>query len=291
MERNVSGSFRIPGAGLLGEDCYIRTRDGRWLRTMVSGTADDLVVLEAGLGFSGLYWEPVQRLLSPHVRVVAYDRSGFGGSAPDPQPRTLDRLAADLVDVVRAYPHRRLILVGHSWGGPIVRTAAQSLRVDGLVLVDPTDEHADLYYEEGSETLQRLSAGLIPVLARLGLLGIALRAMGVDLPGAVRAALARSIGTADAAAATVSELSDLQTDLRALLKSGWGLEGVPARLLSGVLTGPGEGESRQVLIAAHRQTARTNPSVTFVEATGSSHLVPVTEPQLVAQQVRELLGD
>lgn len=115
--------------------------------------------------------------------------------------------------------------------------------------------------------------------------------MGVDLPGAVRAALARSIGTADAAAATVSELSDLQTDLRALLKSGWGLEGVPARLLSGVLTGPGEGESRQVLIAAHRQTARTNPSVTFVEATGSSHLVPVTEPQLVAQQVRELLGD
>jgi pimeloyl-ACP methyl ester carboxylesterase len=250
----------------------------------------DLVVLEAGLGFSGLYWEPVQRVLSPHVRVVAYDRSGFGGSAVDPEPRSLERLAADLVDVVRAFPHRRLILVGHSWGGPIVRTAAQALRVDGLVLVDPTDEHADLYFEEGSEILQRLSAGLIPVLARLGLLGLALRAMGVDLTSAVRAGLAEAIGTSSAAAATVSELSDLQTDLRALLESGWGLEGVPVRLLSGALTGPGEGESRQVLIAAHRRTARANPGVTFVEATESSHLVPVTEPQLVAQQVRELLG-
>jgi pimeloyl-ACP methyl ester carboxylesterase len=114
--------------------------------------------------------------------------------------------------------------------------------------------------------------------------------MGVDLTSAVRAGLAEAIGTSSAAAATVSELSDLQTDLRALLESGWGLEGVPVRLLSGALTGPGEGESRQVLIAAHRRTARANPGVTFVEATESSHLVPVTEPQLVAQQVRELLG-
>ncbi|RIJ44037.1 alpha/beta fold hydrolase, partial [Clavibacter lycopersici] len=136
-----------PGAGLLGRDVTVTTADGRRLRAMVAGDGDDLVVLEAGLGGSGLTWGPVHGILARTHRVVAYDRAGLGGSDPDPAPRDLDRLADDLEAVVAAFPHRRLVLVGHSWGGPVVRVAAarriaRGLPTAGVVLVDPSDERA-----------------------------------------------------------------------------------------------------------------------------------------------------
>src|SRR5690625_4998688 len=109
---------------------------------------------------------------------------------------TWGRLADDLVDVVRAFPHRRLVLVGHSWGGPIVRRAAQILLdeahaaaragsdergergegasrddrgVTGVVLVDPTDENADLYFHRATAVAMRLNRFLLAGAARCGL--------------------------------------------------------------------------------------------------------------------------
>ena len=62
---------------------------------MTAGGGDDLVVLEAGLGASGLYWGPVHRELAQHVRVVAYERAGYGASAAarEPVQAAADRLA------------------------------------------------------------------------------------------------------------------------------------------------------------------------------------------------------
>lgn len=269
------------------------------------------------MGFSGLYWEPVHRLLAERVRVVAYDRSGLGGSPTDPAPRTLERLADDLVDVVRAFPHRRLVLVGHSWGGPIVRRAAQILLdeahaaarsgsagsgergddasrdergVTGVVLVDPTDENADLYFRRSTAVAMRLNRFLLVGTARCGLLRPLLHRMGEGLPTAVRDAAARAGATAEAAAASAAELSGFLSDLRDLREAGWQPQDVPVRLVSGVRPGPREGATRDALIAAHRTTARGNPRVELVEATASSHLVPLTEPEVVVGQVRDLLG-
>ena len=151
MSSEAAASASVPVAGLLGEDVIVRTSDDRRLRTMQRGAGPDLVVLEAGLGASGYFWGPVHALLAEHVRVIAYDRAGYGGSDPDTAPRDLSRLAADLDAVISASPHQRLVLVGHSWGGPVVRTlAARRLLagrpLDGLVLVDPSDEHAALYF-------------------------------------------------------------------------------------------------------------------------------------------------
>lgn len=306
----MSGPFRVPGAGLLGEDRFVPTRDGRWLRTMVAGNgaADDLVVLEAGMGFSGLYWEPVHRELADHARVVAYDRSGLGGSPTDRAPRTLDRLARDLVDVVHAFPHRRLVLVGHSWGGPIVRRATLLLLeekqraagggsaangdsiVAGVVLVDPSDENADLYFRRSTAVSMRLNGLLVGGMSRVGLLRRMVHRMGDGLPAAVRDATARASATTEAATASAAESATFRTDLRALREADWEPREVPIRLVSGTRPGRGEGRLRRELVAAHRQTAQTHAQVEFVEAAASSHLVPVTEPELVVEQVRGFLG-
>ena len=136
---------------MIDSAAFVTTPDGRRLRTFARGPRDAgaLVVLEAGLGASGLYWALVHRMLAERVRVVAYERAGYGESDPVRGPRTLDRLADDLDAVVAAQQFTRLVLVGHSWGGPIVRTlAARRLAagkpIDWLVLVDQSDEHAAL---------------------------------------------------------------------------------------------------------------------------------------------------
>jgi pimeloyl-ACP methyl ester carboxylesterase len=50
------------------------------------------------------------------------------------------------------------VLVGHSWGGPIVRVAAAGVpeRIAGLVLVDQTDEGCDMFFSSASERQARL---------------------------------------------------------------------------------------------------------------------------------------
>ena len=154
---------------------------------MVRGDAADLVVLEAGLGFSGLYWGSVHESLAATTRVVAYDRAGFGGSDPDSRPRTLARLAADLDSVIDAFPHRRLILVGHSWGGPIVRTIAalrlqRGLPPSGLVLVDQSDENSEIYFSRLARFQFAVQPAMMVPLARLRLLALLSRGLIAGLP-------------------------------------------------------------------------------------------------------------
>ena len=143
---------KLIGHGLLGEDDLIDAGDGRLLRTMTAGQGEDLVVLEAGLGASGLYWGPVHALLAGSCRVLAYERAGFGASTPiDGHSRGIEALADDLEAVISSVQHRRLVLVRHSWGGPVVhllaaRFASRGEAPDGVVLVDPSDEFAiELY--------------------------------------------------------------------------------------------------------------------------------------------------
>ena len=192
------------GPGLLGDDLMVATPDGRQLRTMVRGAGEDLVLLEAGLGFSGLYWGLVHERVAEHARVVAYERAGFGSSTPDDATRDLARIVIDLETVLDAHPHRRLVLVGHSWGGPIVRTLAvqriaRGLPLHGLVLVDQSDEHSPLYFTSSARRQFAAQAALMVPLARVRLLATLSRALVRGLPPALVDAVVRSSTSVDAA--------------------------------------------------------------------------------------------
>lgn len=111
------------------------------LHYVCAGSGEPTVWLEAGLPRSSLDWTMVQPALAQLTRTCSYDRAGYGFSEPGPRPRDGQRLAAELVALSDAVtPQGRTVLVGHSWGGLVVRQAA-SLRPDrvaALVLVDPT---------------------------------------------------------------------------------------------------------------------------------------------------------
>lgn len=249
-----------------------------------------MAVFEAGLGISGRYWGPTARLLADTMRVVAYDRAGYGGSTADAAPRTLDRLAEDLLAVVRGVPHRRLVLVGHSWGGPVIRRAAEQLppgAVTGLVLVDPADENAELYFSRAARFGDAVQAATLPGLARIGALRILL---GVATRGALsqedRHATIVASCTSGAADTTVAENRWVRPGLLRMRTRPVGTR-VPITVVSG--TKPLLVGARAALVGAHRATAAQHPGGRWVEAPTSRHLIPVTDPEIVAREVRRLL--
>jgi pimeloyl-ACP methyl ester carboxylesterase len=287
-------TFEPIGHGLLGDDVLVTTSDGRDLRTMVRGAGDDLVVLEAGLGFSGLYWGPVHERVAEHARVVAYERAGFGSSTPDDEVRDLARIVLDLESVLDAHPHRRLVLVGHSWGGPIVRTLAarriaDGLPLHGLVLVDQSDEHSPLYFSPAARRQFAAQAALMVPLARVRLLAALSRPLVRGLPPALTDAVLRSSTSVDAARATAAEQRQVVDGLDSLRQSPPALGDVPIAVLSGQRSSRLEARARASIVQAHRDTAARYASARFVPAELSGHMIPVSEPGLVASEALSFL--
>ena len=290
---------------------WVATTDGRQLRAVVAGTGTDLVVLEAGLGAAALTWGPVMEHLAPHCRVVAYDRAGYGRSDPGPGARDLSRLADDLLAVVGAVDHSRLVLAGHSWGGPLARLAAARLMEEatgslrdgpdarhgaarrsltGLVLVDPADEHAELYFSRAMRVQRALQGPMLQVLARGGLLRPLLHAQGAALPEPYRSCAAGDASTLTAARTMVAENAHVIRGLRSLRLDPLDLGAVPLTVVSGCLAGGGDRTVREQLIQAHSASAGAHPGGRHVRAWRSGHLVPFTEPDLVADEILALLA-
>ena len=112
---------------------------------MEAGAGEPAVVLEAGMNCGAASWGRVMPLLAPHVRVVAYDRAGIGGSAPAPGLVTIERQVDDLTSVSTGLAAGPCVLAGHSWGGMLVQLLAfrRPALVAGLVLVDPGHEEME----------------------------------------------------------------------------------------------------------------------------------------------------
>ncbi|EYT50941.1 hypothetical protein D641_0100200 [Brachybacterium muris UCD-AY4] len=313
-----SDTYRAGMTPFVQNSAFVRTADGRRLHALSlhadgeasTGAADaaaatatatttsaagTLVVLEAGLGVGGRFWGPVHRSLAaiPGLTVVAYDRAGHGHSDPDRAARTLQRLADDLEAVARAFPHDRLMLVGHSWGGPIVRTFAARLRAQGtppagVVLVDPADENCDLYFALVTRVSGMLQDVLYLPLALTGLLRPLGRVVMQALPSADLEAAAWASSTVRAARATIAENRRFTAEMRRLRTSPPDLGDAPTTFISGSSAEALEDEMRRAMNEAHRHSAALLPRGRVVEAHRSGHMVPISEPELVVAEVRAL---
>ena len=125
--------------------------DGHRMRVKTAGVAHardgvPAVVFEAGMRSPLDAWLGVPPAVAAFAPVVAYDRMGNGQSESDGQPPTpphvARRLHALLAQLGLAPPY---VLVGHSWGGLLIRNFAALYpgEVAGLVYVDPTDARSE----------------------------------------------------------------------------------------------------------------------------------------------------
>jgi pimeloyl-ACP methyl ester carboxylesterase len=116
---------------------------GGWrLHLNCSGSSDasrPTVILEAGVGDFSVEWSLVQPGVARFARVCSYDRAGDGWSELGPYPRTMHQIVYELHTLLdKAGEHPPYVLVGHSYGGVIVRLY-QSMypsEVAGMVLVE-----------------------------------------------------------------------------------------------------------------------------------------------------------
>lgn len=115
----------------------------RKLHACVTGEGGPTVILEAGMGGCSIGWSLVQQELSRHSTVLSYDRAGFGWSSQTIGEPTCEAYVGDLKQLLEALELRPpYLLVGHSFGGMIMRLFASRYPDDvlGIVLVDAAHE-------------------------------------------------------------------------------------------------------------------------------------------------------
>jgi pimeloyl-ACP methyl ester carboxylesterase len=160
---------------------------GRRLYLACKGSGTPTVILEAGAGNNGDIWSLVEPEAAGKIwvfdgiagftRVCAYHRPGtIAGSErsrsdPAPMPRSAGDIVADLRTLLAAAGVRPpYVLVGHSFGGLVVRLFASIVPPDvvvGLVLVDAAQEEfwTKLRALVTPEQWQGMTAGTPPELA------------------------------------------------------------------------------------------------------------------------------
>ncbi|MCK0196719.1 alpha/beta hydrolase [Ancylobacter sp. 6x-1] len=94
------------------------------------------VVLIPGLGGDGRFWEPVAERLVHGFMLIVVDHRGAGRSDRPLGPYSIERIAADVLEIMNAEEVHRAHLVGHSTGGAIVQTLALDAaeRADRIVI-------------------------------------------------------------------------------------------------------------------------------------------------------------
>lgn len=273
--------------------------DGTRLSLSTRGPADaPTVVLVHGLGLSRDSWGEVPAHLSGRHRVVAYDLRGHGSSGDARSGGyDLEAHARDLAEVLSASvaEGRRAVVVGHSLGGGIILAAARLTRAEdrtaGVVFagsggsgVTAPGLPARRLPPALAARLRRAWFGVLRGTARLGrrlrsvqwLSDRLVRRIGVGptAPPAVVARVRESVLSTRApalAATTLASLSHDGTELAPSLQ-------VPTLVLHGGADPEVPHEEVQQLLAAL-------PDAEVVEFPGAGHMLPLTHPADVAEQV------
>lgn len=270
-----------------GEARRIRMPDGRELFAQELPGPGPTVVFEAGAAAGRSTWALTQPAVGSFARAVVYDRSGLGRSAPDPTSRSLRRMADDLGHLLDALGEGPFVLVGHSAGGPIARLAAADRldRVTGLVLVDPTDEASEVLFGTAFRRLDRIAPRINLALAHARLLRPMYRWQLAALPPDARADMAAEGFTPQVMRTHAAQTRTYLDELFAFREAPPQLGDVPVTVISGARTGSGmSAATRADANAAHARRATRH-----VIAERSGHYVPVTEPELIVEEIRRLL--
>lgn len=107
------------GIAAMGSEHLVAVKDGRALQVLERGDRDGKPVLvHNGTPNSRLLYEPGVRLAERQgIRLISYDRPGYGGSTPQPG-RTVADCAQDVRAIAAGLGIERLAIWGISGGGP-----------------------------------------------------------------------------------------------------------------------------------------------------------------------------
>lgn len=221
------------------------------LFTETAGDGEHTLVFESGLGDDFESWYQLLSL-SETNQVIAYNRAGYEPSETATNERSIVQLAADLHQVIlNKSKNNKVILVGHSLGGAVIRYYAvqHPEMVEALLFVDPSHEDFEVMTQEQEDDMVQFFKGE-------GLLQIANEAEQF--------------------------IENFET-LRALTT----IPDVPTVVLTSIRDREGENEERWV--NAHASLGENVSDFTHITTENSGHYIQVEEPQLVLDALGTLL--
>jgi len=241
------------------ETSFINVGD-KTLRVYTGGEGENTVVFESGLGVDGTTWldSGVFDSIGRDNQVIAYDRAGMGQSTDNGETRGLQALADDLASVIdKTSAHEKVILVGHSLGGSIIRTYAiqHPGKVKALVFLDTN--------HEGFAPYATMSQGNEDTL--------------------VQAYKDEKItGAAQEAAQLLENIT--------FLKKLPPLPDVPVIIITSIKTDEEmTPENVQAWVKAHESLGKGISNFTHIKTSKSGHFIQEDEPNLVIENIRKLL--
>jgi pimeloyl-ACP methyl ester carboxylesterase len=128
----------LAGSAVVAPKATVRSSDGVSIRYESFGKGEPALVLVHCWSCDRHLWDAVVPRLAKDRRVVTLDLAGHGESGRERKEWTIAAFGEDVRAVVDALGLRKVILVGHSMGGPVILEAARLLpgRVVALIPVD-----------------------------------------------------------------------------------------------------------------------------------------------------------
>jgi pimeloyl-ACP methyl ester carboxylesterase len=112
--------------------------DGVHIQYRLYGQGEPAIVLVHGWSCDSNYWSAQLEELRKKYTVLTVDLAGHGGSDRNRTEWSMGRFGDDVAAAVNKIPNPKVIIVGHSMGGPVAIEAAKRLpgRVLGVIGVD-----------------------------------------------------------------------------------------------------------------------------------------------------------
>lgn len=117
---------------------FYQTSDGLWLYYEVTGEGKPIVLLP-GFGEASTMWRHSVPVLAKNHKVVCLDLRGHGKSMKVCGGNRQIRMAQDVKELIDHLGLEDVLLIGHSLGGAVVATYAETqneYKLKGMILVD-----------------------------------------------------------------------------------------------------------------------------------------------------------
>lgn len=176
MTRSIAAWSLVLGLGLAsaaaGEERTVASRDGVRIAYRAEGSGSPALVFVHCWSCDRGYWDAQVTHFAPRHRVLAVDLAGHGASADTRTDWAIPGLGEDVAAAVLQEKLDRVVLVGHSMGGPVALEAARILgpRVVAVVGVDTLHDldgvHSAAEIEEFVRPFERDFAGRTEAFVR-----------------------------------------------------------------------------------------------------------------------------